>query len=225
MHSRNVFAALALFAISVSVRPAMAQDKAAVLAKLDAAAKNFHSATASVDFDSKMTDPIPDDDVMTGTAYYERDGSHFQMAAHLSGHVVNNKTVPIDKIYIFSGGTLRYSDTGKDKDAQPYNQANQYEGYLMLGFGASGQDLEAKWDITYEGKETLNGIATDKLKLVAKDPKVLKLFPSVTIWLDTSRAVSLKQVFDQGAGQSRVCSYTDIKVNQPLPKNSFSFDK
>jgi outer membrane lipoprotein-sorting protein len=47
----------------------------------------------------------------------------------------------------------------------------------------------------------------------------------VTIWLDTSRAVSLKQVFDQGDGQSRVCIYSNIKVNQPLPKTAFNFDK
>ena len=47
----------------------------------------------------------------------------------------------------------------------------------------------------------------------------------MTIWLDTARAVSLKQVFDEGEGQSYVCTYTNIKVNQPLPKTAFSFDK
>ena len=55
-------------------------------------------------------------------------------------------------------------------------------------------------------------------------PTFAKTIPKVTIWLDTSRAVSLKQVFDEGEGQSRVCYYTDIKVNQPLPKSAFSFD-
>lgn len=200
---------------------AHAADKASVLATLDTAAANFQSATASFNFDSIQTDPIPDTDTQTGTAYYERTDGRFQMAAHITGH----DSRPTEKAYIFSNGTLRISDTGKEKDAKPYSEANKYESYLMLGFGASGKDLAEKWNITYLGKETINGVTTDKLELVAKDPKVLKLFPKVTIWLDTARAVSLKQVFDEGEGQSRVCTYTNIKVNQPLPKNAFSFDK
>jgi hypothetical protein len=41
--------------------------------------------------------------------------------------------------------------------------------------------------------------------------------------MDTSRAVSLKQVWDQGQGQSRVCVYFNIKVNQVLPADAFKF--
>ncbi len=52
-----------------------------------------------------------------------------------------------------------------------------------------------------------------------------KNLPKVTVWLDTPRAVSLKVVFDEAEGASRVCHYTDIKVNQPLPAGAFSFDK
>jgi outer membrane lipoprotein-sorting protein len=225
MHSRNLLAFLALLATTIlPIRPVQAQDKAAALQKvlqqLDAAAKDFHTTSATVEFDSIQTDPVPDRDTLTGTAYYERN-SHFEMAVHFTAH--NGR--PAEKAYIFSRGTLLYSDTGKEKDAQPYNQANKYESYFMLGFGASGMDLEEKWTIKYLGKETIDGIATDKLELVAKDPDVRKKIPKVTIWLDTSRAVSLKQVFDQGDGQSRVCTYSNIEVNRPLPKTAFSFDK
>ena len=33
----------------------------------------------------------------------------------------------------------------------------------MLGFGASGKELSEKWNITYDGEETLDGVKTDKL--------------------------------------------------------------
>jgi hypothetical protein len=35
--------------------------------------------------------------------------------------------------------------------------------------------------------------------------------------------VSLKQFFDEGQGQSRTCIYSNIKVNQPLPADAFTF--
>lgn len=230
MHSRNDLVSLALLAISfLPLCPANAQDKASVLAELDAAAKGFRTTSATVELDTIQTDPVYDKDVMTGTAYYERKDGHFKMAAHITGHMVGKQSRPMEKTYIFSGGTLRYSDTGKEKDAKPYTEASKYESYLLLGFGASGEELEKKWNITYLGKDkdvtTESGAPTDKLELIAKDPKVLKLFPKVTVWMDTARAVSLKQIFDEGEGQSRICTYTNIKVNQPLPKNAFSFDK
>ena len=217
--SKVTFFAL-VAAVLLSAQAACADDLKTVLQRLDVAAHGFQTTSTHVEFDTIQTDPIPDKDVLTGTAYYERTGNRFQMAAHLTEH---NKRLTA-MTYIFSGGVLKESDTGKESDAKPYPQASKYESYLMLGFGASGHELEEKWTIKYLGTESIDGVTTDKLELVAKDPAVRKTIPKVTIWMDTSRAVSLKQVFDEGEGQSRVCYYTNIKVNQPLPKGAFSFD-
>jgi outer membrane lipoprotein-sorting protein len=198
-----------------------ADDLSRVLQQLDVAAKDFHTTTANVEFDTIQTDPIPDKDVMTGMAYYERSGSRFQMAAHLTQH--NNHLT--GKTYILSGGTIRLSDTGKASDAKVVDQASKYASYFMLGFGASGAQLAEKWTMAYKGSETIDGVKTDELELIAKDPAVRKNIAKVTIWLDTSRAVSLKQVFDEGEGQSYICTYTNIKVNQGVPANAFAFDK
>jgi outer membrane lipoprotein-sorting protein len=222
MHSRNPLVFLALFTLVIlPLRTAHAQDLASVLAKLDAAAKDFHTTTATVEFDSIQTDPVPDTDVQKGTAYYQRSGTTFQMAGHINEH--NNH--PSAKIYVLSRGVLRISETGKEADAKTITQASKYEGYLMLGFGASGSQLAEKWDIKYLGQEKIDGVLTDKLELVAKDPIVRKNIVKVTAWMDTARAVSLKVIFDEGQGQSYVCHYTNIKVNQLLPKTAFNFDK
>ena len=222
MRLRSTTVLLAVFALALlPAASAQAEDLASVLAKLDSAAKNFHTTTAAFEFDTIQTDPIPDTDKMTGTAYYERTGSHFQMAAHIA----KDNERPAAKAYVFSGGVLRESDTGKESDAKSYTQAGKYESYLMLGFGASGHDLQDKWTIKYLGTEKIDGVTTDKLELVAIDPAIRKNIPKVTIWLDTSRAVSLKQDFDEGEGQSRICYYKNIVVNQALPGNAFSFNK
>ena len=63
---------------------------------------------------------------------------------------------------------------------------------------------------------------TEKLEMVPKDPGIRKNLPKVTVWMDTERGVSLKQVFDEGQGQTRVAVYFNIKVNQPLPVDAFT---
>jgi outer membrane lipoprotein-sorting protein len=199
---------------------ASADEKAkdAVLRQLDVAAANFHSTSADFEFDSVETDPIPDKDVQKGTVYYERRGNSFQMAAHireLNGKISN-------KVYSYTSGVLKLYEKLTNQMTK-FSKVGQYESYLMLGFGASGKDLEQKWEIKYLGPETLDGVKTEKLELVAKDPAVRKNIPKVTIWVDTERAVSLKQVFDEGPSQYRVCVYFNIKTNQSLPVNAFAF--
>ncbi len=195
-----------------------ADDLATVLRDLDKSAANFHSTTADFEFDTYQTDPIPDKDVMKGTAYYERRDAAFSMAAHVKEH--NGKDD--QRMYMYSAGALKLFQPSIDQ-VTTYKKASKFESYVMLGFGASGKALSDKWDIKDSGSETLDGVKTEKLELVAKDETVRKNLPKVTIWLDTARAVSLKQVFDEGQGVSRVCVYFNIKTNQPLPADAFKF--
>ena len=226
MHVRSKIVFVLSIAMLFAARAAVAapgtsddKEKDKVLRRLDAAAANFHSTSADFQFDSVQTDPIPDKDVQTGTVYYERTGKNFRMAAHIR----EDNRKKIDKMYVFSGGVFKLHEGGNVNQVTTFAQASKYESYLMLGFGASGKDLEEKWEIKYLGPETLDGVKTEKLELVAKDPAVRKNVPKVTVWLDTERAISLKQVFDEGQGQYRVCVYFNIKVNQALPTEAFAF--
>lgn len=210
------FSLLAL--VLLSGRAAFAADDLnTVLRKLDEAAAKFTSTSASFEFDSVVTDPVPDKDVQTGAVYYERNGAAFKMAAHIEK--LDGKPAP--KMYTYDKGVLKLYDELTNQQ-RSFSKASKFESYLMLGFGASGKALEDKWTITYIGPETLDGVKTEKLELVAKDPDVRKNIPKVTIWVDTARAVSLKQVFDEGPGQYRVCVYFNIKVNQALPADAFT---
>lgn len=197
-------------------RSVFADDLARVLSELDKSAANFHSTSADFEFDTIQTDPFPDKDVQKGTTYYERKGAAFSMAAHINE--VNGKPVP--KVYTFTAGQFKLDDV-MNNQVITYRRASKFESYVMLGFGASGKELSEKWEIKDDGPETLDGVKTEKLELVAKDATVRKNFPKVTVWLDTVRAISLKQVFDEGQGVSRVCVYFNIKVNQALPPDAF----
>jgi hypothetical protein len=191
-------------------------DRECVLRRLDEAAKYFHSTQADFQFDSVETDPIYEKDVQKGTVYYERKAESFQMAAHIS--TLNGKPAP--KIYTYSGGAVKLYEPVIDQ-LTTLSKAAQYESWFMLGFGASGKDLEQKWEIKYLGSESLEGVKTEKLEMVPKDPAIRKNLSKVTMWVDPARAVSLKQVLNFGPTEYKVCVYFNIKVNETLPAGVF----
>ena len=208
----------AVVVMAMSAAGVGAEDVNSVLRKLDAAAANFHSTAADFKAESVTTDPIPETEVQTGTVYYERKGKSFQMAAHIQQ--VDGKPVP--KTYMYSGGEFKLWEGGALDQVTTLTKASQYESWFELGFGASGKDLESKWDVKYDGDETVDGVKTAKLELVAKDPAVRRNLPKVIVWMDTTRAISLKQYFDEGQGQSRTATYSNIKMNQSLPRDAFT---
>lgn len=222
MHSRKgfAFAALVLLAAFSCGRAAFAADDLnSVLSRLDAAAAKFHTTSADVEWDSAQTDPIPDTDVQKGAEYYQRGSASFQMGVHIA----TDNGQPSPKVLVCCAkGSIQLYEKLPDQ-VTTLSNLSQYEDWLMLGFGASGKELAAKWDLKYDGMETIDGVQTAKLEMTAKDAKVRQKVPKVIIWIDLDRAVSLKQYFDEGQGQSKTCIYTNIKVNQTLPRDAFTF--
>lgn len=200
--------------------PARAADNLnSVLARLNTAAQGFRSVSADVKVLVVTTEPIEDTDMQTGQVYYDRSGKSFKMAFHI--HDVNGQ--PVAKIYVYADGQLNLWDGPPVDQVTTLTKLSQYESWFELGFGASGTELAEKWDIAYDGDETIDGVTTAKLELVAKDPTVRKKLPKVTVWMDTQHGVSLKQVFDQGQGQSRTATYSNFKYNERLPGDAFTF--
>ena len=219
MLSKKIILAAALVLAMASARAVFAADDLqTVLRKLDTASANFRTTSADFEFDTVETEPIYDKDVQKGTVYYKRDPKNSQMAAHINE--VNGRLVP--KVVVSSGGTIKLYEQ-KVNQVTVLTKFSEYQKWFMLGFGASGKELEDKWNIKYLGTEKIDGITTDKLEMIAKDPVVRKNIPKVTLWMDSDRGVSVRQLIDQGQGQTRTCQYMNLKVNQPLPSDAFTF--
>jgi outer membrane lipoprotein-sorting protein len=213
-----VFAAAMALALLPLREARAAETLESVLHKLDVAATNFHTTSADFQFDSVTTVPIYDKDVQKGVTFYKREGSSFQMAAHI--REVNGKSVP--KTYTYSRGVFQLYEKLPNQ-VTTLSKLNHFQSWFMLGFGASGKELAEKWQIKYLGPEKIDGITTQKLELVAKDATVRKNVSKVTVWMDTEKGISLQQVFDEGQGQSLTCHYMNIKLNQPLSADDFTF--
>jgi outer membrane lipoprotein-sorting protein len=212
-------AALALAFISARAATATPQDDLkSVLDRLNVSAANFHSASAEVEFDTIETDPVPDTDVQKGVVYYDRKDGSVRMGVHMSEH--NGK--PSGKAYTYIGGTFKLFEPTINQ-VTTYTGAGKWESYVILGIGASGKDLEAKWNISYLGSESLNGVKTEKLELVAKDPEMRKNLTKVDIWVDPDHAVSLMQLFTFSSTSTYICKYSNFKFDKSLPKDAFTF--
>jgi outer membrane lipoprotein-sorting protein len=209
---------LALVLVAAAPATSYAADLDKVLAQMDAAAARFQNAQADFTWDN-YTKVVDDHELQTGTIYFERVGGQTQMAALVDK--------PTKKTVVYKDATLSYYDPSLDQlnvFAAGKNKA-QYESFLTLGFGGSGKDLKAAWQINDLGAETIDGVATEKLDLTSDQAKGANIV-HITVWVDPARAVSLKQIFYYTSGDTRTCTFTHIKYNsKSLPKSVFDVPK
>ena len=190
-----------------------------VLDQLDAASKSFKNAQADV-LSDVYTRSIKAHDTEPGSIYVERSGGATTMGAI----TLDPGTKAPTKIVAFNGSTFQLYTVGTNQVDVFKATASQakYDSFLTLGFGGSGTDLAKNWTINDQGPETIDGVKTEKLDLVSKDPSVSNLFSHVTIWVDPTRAVSLKQIFFAPSGDNRTATYTNIKLNSSINKKPYA---
>ena len=190
-----------------------------VLEQLDAASKSFKNAQADV-LSDVYTRSIKAHDTEPGSIYVERSGSSTSMGAI----TLDPGTKAPSKIVSFANGLFQLYTPGTNQvDVFKANASQaKYDSFLTLGFGGSGTDLAKNWTINDQGPETIDGVKTEKLDLVSKDPSVLSTFTHVTIWVDPTRGVSLKQIFYAPNGDNRTATYTNIKLNSSINKKPYA---
>ncbi len=200
-------------------------DLTAVLKKMDAVASTFRSAQAEFEWDTyeKVIDET--DDVESGSIFYRKNGGNVEMMAEVKKvgpSLAEQKPEP--KFVLFNNGKIQMYlpkvnqvtvfDLGKSH--------SEFENYVVLGFGGSGQDLQKSFTVTYAGQETINGVATAKLKLEPKSEKVRNTYNQIILWIDPTRGVSVQQQFFQPDGNYRLAKYSDIQVNgKKIPDEAF----
>lgn len=193
-----------------------------VLRQMDAASEKFQSAEADFSWD-QYEKVVDSHDIQTGTIYFLRKGSTTEMAAVV--RQMNGKPAPKDVVY--SGGQLSLYQPNIDQLTMFSTGQNreQYEGFLTLGFGGSGRDLEKNWDITYMGMEQVDGVQTAKLDLVGKEPSVRANFKHITIWIDPVKGISMKQMFYAPSDDVRTATYEHVQSPAKFSASVFKVHK
>jgi outer membrane lipoprotein-sorting protein len=197
-----------------SLAAAQATALDSVLKKMDAAAANFQTLQADFIWDQYQR-VVDEHDTQKGTVYYRRSGKEIEMMADIKD--------PEQKFLLYKDGKLQVYQP-KIEQVMEYTTGanhNEIESYLVLGFGGSGQDLKKQFDVTYQGEETIDNIATAKLQLIPKSEKVKNYFTQAFLWIDLSRGISLQQRFMQGQGDSRLAKYSAIKMPAKIGNDVF----
>jgi outer membrane lipoprotein-sorting protein len=206
-------AALAITQCSLSAQPKPGHlDE--VLRQMDAASLKFQSAEANFQWDL-YEKVVKETTTQKGTIYFKKEAGNTVMGAKM--------TSPATKFIEFRNGVLRLFDPGTDHlttvDATK-NKA-QLESFLTVGFGGSGKDLAKAWTISDLGDEVVDGVQTAKLDLVPKDPAVRNNCTHMTIWVDPTRGIELKQSLYMPSGDYRTAVYSDIKYNQKVDEKQY----
>lgn len=223
----SLAAALTLAPLAAPIQAPAQSQLNSVLSQMDSASARFKNAQADVRYDN-YTRVVNDHDIETGSIYIERSGSTEQMGAVFYNVGPDNKPAPTPaRIVNFDGPTLRIFTVGTNQVDLFKAGANQakYDSFLTLGFGGSGKDLQRIWDITDQGPDTIDRIKTEKLDLISKDAGVKNMFTHITIWIDPTRGVSLKQVFCALNGDNRTATYSNIRVNSSVNRKPYEISK
>lgn len=189
-------------------------DLDSVLAKMDATAATFRSAQAN--FTWTMFNAVINDvaETQTGKIYFRRNNKETQMAAVI--------TEPEAKEVIFSEGKIHIFqpklETVDVYDATAHRE--EFETFLVLGFGSSGQEMRKSFDVTYGGEERVDGVETAKLELVPKSDKIKQHFPKIVLWID-QQGISVQQKLLEPNGDYRLAKYSEIQLNQKISDNLF----
>ena len=205
-------------------KPADSGSLDAVLKTMDTAAANFRATQADFEWDryEKVIDEVID--VQKGTIYYRRAGKEIEMMAdiRMAGSSADElKHEP--KYVLFSGGKIRMYQPIPDQ-LTIYDlgkNAADFESYLVLGFGGSGQELVKSFDVTYLGAQTINGVSTGELQLIPKSEKVRNTFNRILLWIDLQRGISVQQQLVTLQDDYRLATYSDIKLNEPIKGEVF----
>jgi len=195
-----------------------------VLKKMDDTAASFRTTQAEFEWDTytRVIDEV--DDVETGTIYYRRSGKEIEMMAEVKkvgGSVSQLKPEP--KFVLFSKGRVRMYQPKPDQvtDYDLGKNRSDFESYVVLGLGGSGQDLVKAFDVTYVAPETINGVATAKLQLIPKSETVRHSYNRILLWIDLEKGISVQQQFFTPQGDYRLTKYSSIKVNEKISDDVF----
>ncbi len=192
-----------------------ADPLAATLAKMDSNAAAFRSASANIRYQTHNA-VVDIDSTQNGAILLKRPAPR-EMHALIDFKEPDAHTVSLQgevaQIYYPKIKTVQEYQVGKKRDL--------FDQVFLLGFGGSGRDLSAAYDITLIAPEELVGAEkTVHLQLIPKQKQVLSFLKKVDLWLSTATGYPVQQKGVQPSGDSTLLTYSALKINPNIPDSA-----
>ena len=195
------------------------QSTSDIISRLDQAAHSFTSATASIRV-TNHTAIINEDDTQIGTVAVRRySPTELYFLITFTGQAAQSiafrgKTL---QIYYPRLNTIREYDISKYKDLA--------QKLILVGFGMAGRELAANYDVTNLGNERVQSQDSVHLQLIPKASEILKQLNRVDLWVSLRNDCPVQQKFYMLGGDYRLVTYSDVKLNSPLPASALDLPK
>jgi outer membrane lipoprotein-sorting protein len=189
-----------------------------IQARMDKAASGFKSMTARVT-SLVHTDVLNEDSPETGTVVMKKVGPS-EVQGLIDVQKPDARTIVFEhrrlRIYYPKINTVQEFDLGK--------HGEQLDQFFMIGFGTSGTALAKDYKVNVQGTETVKGfeaIKAIRLRLIPRGGEALQYVKQVELWIpETGDPYPLQEKISLPSGDYRRNTYTELKINQPLPPNA-----
>jgi outer membrane lipoprotein-sorting protein len=196
--------------------PALRTSKVAlseVLSRVNEAAKHLKTVTAELDY-TAVTAQSNDRSIESG---------HFYLANPKNPAILVRFEKPDRKTILFKRDQAQvfYPGLNRIEEYTLMRQTGLLEQFLLLGFGTDVGSLKAAYEVKLIGEEDLEGELAAVLELTPKQPAVASQLVKIQLWIGEGSGLPAQQQFFEPGGDYLVARYTDVKVNQDLPRSIF----
>lgn len=215
LSSRVRLCRLLALALVVPAFAASDSGEEKILAKMDETAAQFRTAQANFTWTTFNSVVNEESGRQTGKIYFQRNGNETEMSAIIDP--------PDAQQVIFSQGKIQVYKARTDIE-DVYNAGThreEFETFLVLGFGSSGADMRKSFEITYGGEEKIDGTDSVRVELVPKSDKIKQHFPRIILWINPQNGISVQQKLMESSGDYRVAKYSGIKLGQKINAKVF----
>lgn len=209
-----LFAGGGAFAFALTCAGADTLDD--ILNRIDASAKQFKSYSATVkrlDHDKVLNT----DDMIDGKFFLKRTKNGIvgnldftegpdHYIFHLNGGMVEKylPKVPVIQVFDFKKFAHTMDET------------------ILLGFAVTRQEMEADYTIKLAGTDPIDGVPSSHLILTPKSAEVRQMYiKTVELWIPEGKSNPIRQKGTEPSGDYRIATYSDVKLNPPLPDSAF----
>jgi outer membrane lipoprotein-sorting protein len=195
---------------------AQAEPLADILARMDRAAQEFHSLSATMKR-VHFTAVLSESEEIEGVVRLKRGKGKEGTTGVLDFQQPEQRTIFVKgksvQVFYPKANTLEIYDTSK--------YTSSIDQIILLGFGTSSAELKTSYDLKEGGAQKLAGTDTTRIELDPKSAELKKLITRIEMWFPEGQSNPMRVKFSEPSRNYELVDYSDIKVNPPLPDSAF----